>query len=150
MIGPQFISDILPLLFPLLYVVGLWATGRLTGWHSLAKRFPRLKDPGPRLGRLLWGSLQIGRFGKYNHCVIWSAHEKALCISPWFYLRMGHAPIHLPWEGLHFTHRSRFWLLDGVDVITSEGDKIWLPIAQAKDLRKSSQGKFWPKTTHKP
>lgn len=145
--GPQLTSDILPLLFPLFYAAGLWVTARLTGWHSLARRFPAQHPSSRKLGRVFWGSVQMGTFGNYNHCVVWSAHEEFLRLAPWFYLRVAHSPVHLPWESLHFVQRTRYWLLDGVDVITKDGDRLWLPIQQAKQLRKVSQGKFWPKST---
>jgi len=144
MIGPEQVSKVLPLLFPFFYAIGLWFIGTISGWRSLAKRYPADRDPGPRLGRLLWGSLQTGIFSRYNHCIVWSPHEQGLRLAPWFFLRIGHPPILLPWEGLRFVQRAHLWILDGIDVITPDGTRLWIPLLQAKRLRKLSHGRFWP------
>jgi hypothetical protein len=134
----------LVLLFPLAYVLGLWIVSRLTGWAALARRFPVGSEPGALKGRLYFGSLHIGLFGGYNHCVVWSVHERVLRLAPWFFLRLWHAPIELPLDALAYRKRSRFWLVDGIDVIAPSGRRLWLPMLQARHLRKVTDGLFWP------
>ena len=132
------------LLFPLAYVLGMWIVSRLSGWASLARRYPAGTTPGPCKGRIHFGSLQLGIFGSYNHCIVWSVYESSLRLVPWFFLRMWHAPIDLPLEILSYRRRSRFWLIEGIDVVVPSGHRLWLPLLQARELRKASNGHFWP------
>lgn len=141
---PQSASFLLPLLAPVLYAGALLCIPRLTGWHRLSRRHPLPPSPGPSRGRLWRGSLRLGRLGHYNSSVILSAHDQGLRIAAWFHLRIGHPPIFLPWEDLSYAERSRLWILEGLDIHTRNGDRLWIPMPQARRLRKLSQGRFWP------
>ncbi len=142
---PQSASLLLPLLAPVLYVLILLCVSRITGWHALSRRNPMPSESGPVLGRLWRGSLRFGHFGHYNSSVILSIHEQGLRISAWFHLRIGHAPFFLPWSELRYSKRSRLWILEGLDIHASNGDRLWLPLTQARQLHRLSQGRFWPK-----
>lgn len=147
---PQSASFLLPLLAPLLYATVLLGLSRLSGWRGLSRRHPLPTALGPLRGRIWRGSLRIGNLGHYNSSVILSLHDEGLRIAPWFHLRIGHRPFFLTWEDMQCSLRSRLWILEGLDIRTREGERLWIPIAQARRLRTLSKGRFWPTPARAP
>lgn len=82
------------------FIGGTWLTtffllATLTGWQSLARRFPAVPPlEGAERG---FGSLSIGAWGNYNNCVRWASDENALHLRILPGFNLFHAPISIPW-----------------------------------------------------
>jgi hypothetical protein len=95
------------------FVFGLFWCGIVSmlsfggGWHRVAKRFPRQRQPqGKRYGS---GS---GAFGgvNYNGCLIVHASAEGLDIHVWPMFRIAHPPIFLPWTEINNPKPIGFFL----------------------------------------
>ena len=137
------VAFVVPVLLPFVYLLGCWILGGL-GWRALARRHPAKASAGRRIGRLWCGSVHLGLFARYSGCVVWELHEEGIRLSTWFFLRCGHSPIFLPWEGLAFVPARRFVLQDGLELrVVGERVAVWMPWVQAQRLRRMSE-RFWP------
>lgn len=83
------------------YVGGMWvvtfyALATLTGWQTLARRFPAA-PPLEGADRGI-GSVSIGSCGNYNNCIRWASDENALHLRILPGFNLFHAPMSIPWS----------------------------------------------------
>lgn len=142
--------------------------GRLGGWRRLAAAYPApVPEPPPRLQpaervdgndanhhlinapthatTLRFQSLNLRGWAGYNQIVRLEADAHGLHLSmPWF-LRLGHAPILLPWTELSAS-RKRGWFIERVILVTAAEPTISIAIS-AKLARRlaAARPKDWPK-----
>lgn len=148
--NPQSTSFLMAILVPFLYAGALWCRSRLSGWHALSRRYPDRAPAASPLGRIWCGSLRLGLLGHYRGSVVCTVHPTGLRLASWIHLRIGHAPIFLPWSELRCIPRARLRLLEGLEVRTRHGNRMWLPRSLALELRRLSEGRFWPVTPPPP
>jgi hypothetical protein len=82
------------------YIGGIWvatfyALATLTGWQSLARRFPA--SPPDADADRGFGSVSIGGWGNYNNCIRWAADERCLHLRLLRGFNLFHAPMSIPW-----------------------------------------------------
>jgi hypothetical protein len=84
----------------------------LTGWHRLAERFSaqsepygdtRTAGPFPYTVYMRWSS-------HYSSCIRITTAADGLYLSVLFLLRIGHPPLHIPWNEIHLSRTKYFWL----------------------------------------
>lgn len=84
----------------------------LTGWHRLSERFraqsepygdTRTAGPFPYTVYMRWRS-------HYSSCIRMTAAADGLYLSVLFFLRIGHPPLHIPWNEIQLSRTKYFWL----------------------------------------
>ena len=102
------------LLFPVFFI-GLWALvglliSSLSGWRVLASRFSRTEQPFGDVktaGPLFYG-IYLRFWTHYSSVVRVTAAHDALYLSVLFLFRIGHPPLRIPWDEIHFTTTTCF------------------------------------------
>jgi hypothetical protein len=96
------------------------------GWHRLGQMFRASERPAGRRFRMESGS--VG-WVSYNHCLTVSNSADGLYLSVMLPFRLGHPPLLIPWEEIHYMRTRRFlWMEDIVfEVGSPRIAKLCLP-----------------------
>jgi hypothetical protein len=117
-------SNKLPLvLVPLLPVALIYAFSRISGWQSLAKRYPlRGEFPKPKLW-LGYGVFR-GWIG-YNGAIVVASDAGGLYLRAMpVVLSFCHAPIYIPWSEITGIQRETGLLSDGYRLVTKQAPEV--------------------------
>jgi hypothetical protein len=103
----------LPLGF-LAFFAGLWAgvsylLSRLSGWRTLAERYPGAEEPKGE--RLLWTSGQLGAVS-FNSCLNMTFSSAGFHLVPSLMFRLFMPPLLIPWSGVRFEGFSQLLFLE--------------------------------------
>ncbi|MBT3539137.1 hypothetical protein HOF40_04605 [Candidatus Parcubacteria bacterium] len=85
------------------FVVWLGSTfliSKITGWSTLAQKFPDKCDTGAVNSRRLFVSIRMRIMGNYRGSVFLEALPQGLRMKVLFFLRFGHNNILIPWNEL--------------------------------------------------
>jgi hypothetical protein len=108
---PLWTLPLFPIFFAAVWSLACIATCWLTGWHSLAKRFKTTDKPyGDIRSAGPWFYSVYFRFwGHYSSVIRIEAAQDALYLSVFVLFRIGHPPLHIPWEEIRFGKTKWFW-----------------------------------------
>jgi hypothetical protein len=102
----------------LAFFVAVWCTtglltGKLSGWAALARRFgSTLPFPDQRWR---WKSARMRWGANYNNCLTIGADPTGLYLSPFFFFRIGHPPLFIPWAEISIRGRRKIMFIECVD-----------------------------------
>lgn len=112
---PAFIY-LMPLLFPLLWVLVTFAISRM-GWHALAERY-RTQEPfyGKKTG-LLTASIN---WSNYKNSLVLQYNETGIHLQPVVVFRLFHPPILIPWSEIKQITQIQFLFTKSTELIIGE------------------------------
>jgi hypothetical protein len=91
--------------FPIFWMGVVYLVSRLSGWSSLAKRYPATR---PASGQYFgWSSGRISRFSNYNHSINVTISSTGVHLETVFFFKFGHAPVFLPWDAIVAMRHSK-------------------------------------------
>jgi hypothetical protein len=104
--------DRIPSFFPFVVIV-FWLVislviSRIGGWAALADVY-RLEDSfeGERM-RFRSGQMRYAM--SYNNCLTIGADRRGLYLSVFFFFRLGHPPLFIPWSEITVTEKQRYFM----------------------------------------
>ncbi len=100
--------------FPFFWMAVTFAVAQLSGWASLARRFPASRPPTGQ--SFEWVSGKISRLSNYNRSLNVTVSSEGVHIVPNFIFKFGHKPIFLQWKDVSVLHRGRFLFSSYTDV----------------------------------
>ncbi|MGE3247441.1 MAG: hypothetical protein AB7F96_09355 [Beijerinckiaceae bacterium] len=114
--------------FPLFFAGVVYLVSRLSGWKSLAERFPAA---GPPQGEpCTWASARLRYIAGYNRSLIVHVSARGIHMQPMLLFRTGHEPVFIPWEAVEEVRERGLSLFPAVDVrISGAGGSGPLSIA---------------------
>jgi hypothetical protein len=106
--GMNPIPYIFPVVFVLFWLVISIAISRIGGWAALARVY-RLEDSfeGERV-RFRSGQMRYAM--NYNNCLTLGADRRGLYLSVFFFFRVGHPPLYVPWSEITISTSRRFFM----------------------------------------
>jgi hypothetical protein len=112
--------------------VTLWCfwsffTSLVSGWYALTRRFRAQSEPcgDTRSARPLSSEVRMRFKTEYAYVVRLTAAQDALYLSMSFLLRVGHPPLRIPWNEIHFGREEFLWLRY---VVLTLGNKETIPM----------------------
>ena len=105
---PLFIGLLVAIAYVLFWCGLMLATGRLSGWSVLGRRF-RARQ---RFQGKCW-YFQHAQFRwaiNYSGALTVGANETGLYLSPWAIFRVGHPRLFIPWGEMNIEMKHSFWL----------------------------------------
>lgn len=102
------IQPFFPFVFILFWLVISLVISRMGGWSALAKRY-RLEDSfdGERM-RFRSGQMRYAM--SYNNCLTIGADRRGLYLAVFFFFRLGHPPLFIPWSEIAVTEKQRYFM----------------------------------------
>jgi len=100
----------------------MWVVARMSGWRSLAQRFPA-QPPAPDADRGL-GSLAFMTIGGYNNCIFWRADDDHLHLRVMVPFNMFHKPLSIPWAHIEIDNPGGRW---GMAAVRMDGRRYGVP-----------------------
>ena len=101
----------------------------MSGWHALARRFKYQSEPygdiestGPFI------SVNMRYWSYYGGLVLLTAADDALYVSIMILFRIGHPPLHIPWDEIEFG-RTKFFFRTFIVLTLGNQDKIPMRIS---------------------
>ena len=92
--------------FPVLWIAISIFLSRISGWHNLAQKYPRIDFVSGEKWRFRSAKLRysVG----YNNCVNFVANREGLGISIFFIFRVGHPPLFIRWTDIAISQDKKF------------------------------------------
>jgi hypothetical protein len=107
--------------FPIFWMGVVYLVSRLSGWSSLAKRYPATR---PASGQYFgWSSGRISRFSNYNHSINVTISSTGVHLETVFFFKFGHAPVFLPWDAIVAMRHSK--ILFATSTVLQLADGGW-------------------------
>ncbi len=110
------------------WVGSAWLVARISGWASLAARFPA--DSIVEGQKFRFASGALGRKylpTRYNGALEVTVNSRGLGLSVWFPLRIGSPPLFIPWSAVETaSERKRLFAASVEFVIRDEPARVWL------------------------
>jgi hypothetical protein len=93
--------------FPVLWISVCIFLSRLSGWHQLAQKYPRIDFVSGEKWRFRSAKLRysVG----YNGCINFIANREGLGISIFFPFRVGHPPLFIRWTDIAISKDKQFF-----------------------------------------
>lgn len=85
-------------LIPVAWCFLSWLLAHLSGWSLLAKQYSASEPVDGESARMRSGRLGVIN---YHSCLSFRANDDGLRIAAPFFLRLGHAPLFIPWDEFH-------------------------------------------------
>jgi hypothetical protein len=102
----------LAVFFVTLWCVICFIISVVSGWHALSRRFRSQTEPYGQTrtaGPLFYGAKMRFRVG-YSSVIRMIAAEDALYLSVFFFFRIGHPPLCVPWKEIKIGRTKLLWL----------------------------------------
>ena len=93
--------------FPLLWSAILWFNSRISGWSTLAGKYPYREPLNPTC--FSFQSLILRYLFNYNGVLKVCVDDEGVYFSVLFLFRPGHAPFFVPWEEINGTKKRHFF-----------------------------------------
>ena len=124
------------------WVIACLGIGRMSGWAALAAEFRLEGDfEGQKWG---WQSAAMRAMCRYGNCLTLGVNQRGLYMRVQPILRIGHAPLLVPWEQIQCASRK----VMGIELVQlTLGREQQIPLlvrpATAERLRTAAGGR-WP------
>jgi hypothetical protein len=121
--------------FAIFFMV-LWCTvcfliGFFTGWFTLARRFKKQSEPYGELHSAgpFFSTVYMRFWSHYSSVIRLTAASDALYASVLLPFRIGHAPLRIPWDEIHFS-RTKFFFRTYIVLTLGNEEKVPMRISQ--------------------
>ena len=95
------------IVFPVIWIAVCIFLSRLSGWHQLAQKYPRIDFVSGEKWR--FRSAKLRHSVGYNGCVNFVANREGLGISIFFIFRVGHPPLFIRWTDITVSREKQFF-----------------------------------------
>ncbi len=103
----ELFEDHFYVVFPIIWIAICIILSRMSGWHNLAQKYPRIDFVSGEKWRFRNAKLRysVG----YNSCVNFVANREGLGISIFFVFRVGHPPLFIRWTDIEISKETRLF-----------------------------------------
>jgi hypothetical protein len=103
----ELFEDHFYVVFPIIWIAICIILSRMSGWHKLAQKYPRIDFVSGEKWRFRSAKLRysVG----YNSCVNFVANREGLGISIFFVFRVGHPPLFIRWTDIEISKETRLF-----------------------------------------
>jgi hypothetical protein len=103
----ELFEDHFYVVFPIIWIAICIILSRMSGWHNLAEKYPRIDFVSGENWRFRSAKLRysVG----YNSCVNFVANREGLGISIFFVFRVGHPPLFIRWTDIEISKETKLF-----------------------------------------
>jgi hypothetical protein len=103
----ELFEDHFYVVFPIIWIAICIFLSRMSGWHKLAEKYPRIDFISGEKWRFRSAKLRysVG----YNSCVNFVANREGLGISIFFIFRVGHPPLFIRWTDIEISKETKLF-----------------------------------------